>query len=40
MDRIIFLLFCIVAFIYTAKRRETRLKKLMKKTKKRNRYSK
>jgi p-aminobenzoyl-glutamate transporter AbgT len=39
MDKTIFFLFCLVALVYTAKRRHTRLKMLVKQTKKRRSYS-
>jgi len=39
MDKTVFFLFCLIAFVYTAKRRYTRLKKLVKQTKKRKNYS-
>ncbi|HCM81922.1 TPA: hypothetical protein DIS60_00950 [Patescibacteria group bacterium] len=39
MDKTIFFLFCLIAFVYTVKRRHTRLKKLVKQTEKRRNYS-
>jgi hypothetical protein len=39
MDKTIFFLFCLIAFVYTVKRRRTRLKRLAKQTKKRRSYS-
>jgi len=38
-DKLIFFLFCLIALVYTAKRRHTRLKRLARQTKKRRSYS-